>query len=722
MIRRLLALVLAATFIGGSLTGMESQEFSDPVQVSLFAREDGVQAGRPFLVAIELKMEDHWHSYWKNPGDAGLPTEIEWTLPEGFTVGQVQWPCPKRFANDMGVGFGYENDTYVIAEIIPPKTIASDNVNLDVLVNWMACYDACVPGQSSASASLPVIDSTPFVTEQWSDHVAHSEGMLPRPGLDVKVVENDGHWILSFAGDAHDIGDAYFFAEDGGIVDLEADQSLSCEGGRCELKLLASSDGVPTLEELRGVLKVGNSESSTSWQVATPVMGKSAPAEEKAASLSFGLAILLAFAGGMILNLMPCVLPVISFKVMSFINLANESRKEIFKHSFAFFWGIMISFWALASVMLVLRSYGQAVGWGFQLQEPLFVGILAVLLFVFAMSLFGVFEFGTKLSAMAGKGDVKNQRKSGGVVGSFFSGVLATAVATPCTGPFLGATLGFAVTLPAFSAMLIFTAMAAGLAIPYMLFAVFPNLLRYMPKPGAWMETFKQAMGFIIMATVLWMVWIFSALTASFAVLMLLVAFLCAAFASWIFGRWGAPVKKRPVRLASTIIAVALLGLSLHQVVLATSFSSGMGESLAHTPLAGGVRDTVRSKTQWQPFSAEALEEYRAQGIPVFVDFTAKWCLICQANKVVLHSEEVMQQFAEMGVVTMVADWTRNDPAITKELKRFGRTGVPLYVVYGPDKSQEPKILPQMLTADIVTGSINEMLDSPAASSHVAEK
>lgn len=717
MMKRLVALFMAATLLGSSLMGMDDFGFSDPVQVAVVAREDGVQAGRPFLVAVELKMEEHWHSYWKNPGDAGLPTEIEWTLPEGFSVGQVQWPCPKRFANDMGVGYGYENDTYVIAEIIPPQNIASDQVQLGVRVDWMACYDACVPGQSSAEVSLPVIHTTPFVTEQWSEHVAHSEGLLPRQGLDVAVSESDGHWILSFAGDSHDIGGAYFFAEDGGIVDLEAEQALSCEGGRCELKLLASSDSISSLEELRGVLKLGNSESFTSWNVATPVLSQAAG--ETKASLSFGLALLLAFAGGMILNLMPCVLPVLSFKVMSFIQLANESRKEIFKHSFAFFWGIMISFWVLASVMLTLRSYGQSVGWGFQLQEPLFVGILAVLLFVFAMSLFGVFEFGTKLSALAGKGDVKNQRKKGGIIGSFFSGVLATAVATPCTGPFLGATLGFAVTLPTFSAMLIFTAMAAGLAIPYMVFAVFPSLLKYMPKPGAWMETFKQVMGFIIMATVLWMVWIFSALTASFAVFMLLVAFLCAAFASWIFGRWAAPVKKRSVRLTSTVIALALLGLSLHQVTVATRFSSGMGETLAHTPLAGGVRNTAKGHALWQPFSAEALEEYRAKGVPVFVDFTAKWCLICQANKVVLHSEEMAQKFAEMGVVTMVADWTRNDPAITQELKRFGRTGVPLYVIYGTDNAQEPKILPQMLTADIVSGSLNEMLDSTA--SHVAE-
>lgn len=714
---------VTGTALATEETSQEFVDLADPVQVALVAKEEGVLAGRPFKVAVSLRMVKDWHSYWKNPGDTGMPPEIQWTLPQGFTVRAVKWPCPERFSSEMGVSFGYQGSIYVIAEIIPPESLTINTVPIDAQVSWMACYDSCVPGTSSAHLSLPVVSSEPAVTKQWIDEVSSSERALPRDDLKAELIKRDGQWILAFGG-MDSVKEAYFFAEQSGVLDHNADQQLSCQEGRCELKLLAAGDRIHSLEQLRGVLRLGSSRDSNatslSWEVAVPVREEAAP--PSAPSLSFAVALLLAFAGGLILNLMPCVLPVISFKVMSFIQLAAEKRKEIFKHSFAFFWGIMISFWALSSIMLILRAYGQSVGWGFQLQEPLFVGILAVLLFAFAMSLFGLFEFGTSISALAGKGDVKSHRKKGSLTGSFFSGVLATAVATPCTGPFLGATLGFAVTLPSFAALLIFTSMALGLATPYMLFAVFPSLLRFMPKPGAWMETFKQMMGFVIMATVLWLVWIFSALTVGFAVCLLLSALLAIGLAAWIFGKWGSAAKGRLSRSLSTVISLVLMVVALNQVLIATRYSSGMGDALAHTPLAGGVRSAPDSHVAWQPFSAEALAQYREKGIPVFVDFTAKWCLICQANKIVLHSEEVARQFAKRGVVTMVADWTRNDPEITRELKSFGRTGVPLYVLYGPVKKEAPLILPQMLTSSVLESSLDELFElSGGRRSEVAE-
>lgn len=407
----------------------------------------------------------------------------------------------------------------------------------------------------------------------------------------------------------------------------------------------------------------------------------------------FGIAVSLAFLGGLVLNLMPCVLPVISFKVMGFVQMAKESRAAILRHSLAFFVGVLLSFWGLAGVLLALRAYGQSVGWGFQLQEPLFVGLLAIALLIFGLSLFGVFELGTGMSAWAGKEEAITQKKFSGLTGSFLSGVLATAVATPCTGPFLGTTLGFAVTLPSSLAMIVFTAMATGMSMPYLLVAFVPGALRYFPKPGAWMVTFREIMGFVIMLTVLWLVWVFLALTAPLSVFLLLSAFVSAAIACWVFGKWGHAARASVPRMIGIVLAAVFM-------------TSGLCEVVAASRISSDPKEHQQDASAWETFSAEKLEKYRREGVPVFVDFTAKWCLICQANKVALHADSVVKKFSEKGVVRMTADWTKNDPFITQELKKLGRSGVPLYVLYVPGET-EPQVLPQVLTPDVVTNSLD---------------
>ena len=394
--------------------------------------------------------------------------------------------------------------------------------------------------------------------------------------------------------------------------------------------------------------------------------------------------------------MMPCVLPVVSFKILSFVKLAGQSRKITLRHGLAFGAGVMVSFWILAGIMLILQAYGRSAGWGFQLQEPLFVAILAAVLTIFGLSLFGVFELGVSMTALAGSGQSSGKTEYGS---SFFSGVLATAVATPCTGPFLGSAIGFAVTLPAYQSLLIFTFLGFGMALPYLLLAYFPQWLRFVPKPGEWMMTFKVIMGFLMLGTVLWLLWVFGAQTGALGIIILLWALFFLSFGCWIYGKWSPPVNTRLTRWIS--YAFAGLCFCIGSYIISYSVSP---EIAAASSLQQAHEDKI-----WQPFSETKVANLRQKGIPVFVDFTAKWCLICQTNHLVLSTPEVEARFAELGVVRMKADWTKNDAKISAALRKFGRNGVPLYVLYSPDPSVPPQILPQVLTPDIVLSHLKNL-------------
>lgn len=417
-----------------------------------------------------------------------------------------------------------------------------------------------------------------------------------------------------------------------------------------------------------------------------------AASNESGADESILLAILFAFIGGMILNLMPCVLPVLSLKIMGFIKQAGEEKSKLRKHGLAFTFGVLISFWALAGLLLILRAGGEYLGWGFQLQSPSFVIVLSVLLFLFGLSLFGVFEIGVTLTAVG-----QNTPKGSTYTGSFFSGILATIVATPCTAPFMGSALGFALSQPAYVSMLIFTALGLGMALPYVLLTSIPALLKYVPKPGAWMETFKQFMGFLMVATVLWLIWVLSLQTGAEGVLILLGSLLLVSLSGWIYGRWSVLHKslktRRIAQLISGLILAGALALSL-MYIKPVSASTGS----VHT----------QGLIEWQTFSPELVAQLRSEKKPVFIDFTAAWCLSCQVNeKVAFGSEEVQKAFAAKGIAALKADWTNKDEVIAKELAKFGRNSVPLYVLYLPDK--EAVLLPEILTPDIVLGYLKDL-------------
>lgn len=700
-----------------SIYANTSDSQKEPVQTILLCEEETIQPGRSFWVAVQLKLGKGWHTYWKNPGDSGMGPQIKWSLPQGFRIDSVEWPVPKRMTLNSAVGFGYEEEAILLARITSPALV-NNPVEIGADIKWVACDDAsCLPGGIKVSTSIPVSAREPLPNPKFKD--IFSRGRLALPEKDsnkISAARQAQNLIVLEVESSENIVKADFFPEESNRIDssIEATLVKDAANTRNYKIILQESEESKKQQMLQGVLVLQEEGNKilAAYEI-NQLLGNKASEETAMASLGkkwtnfdtlsltspqetggFWLALGFAFIGGLILNLMPCVLPVISFKILSFVKLSGQSRSLVFKHGLAFSSGVLMSFWTLAGILLALQAYGHAVGWGFQLQEPLFVAILAAIIFLFGLSLFGVFEIGLSLVSAAGQAQVGQPRE--GLNSSFFSGVLATAVATPCTGPFLGTAVGLAFTMPASLALLVFTSLALGMCSPYLLLGAFPGLLRFLPKPGNWMIVFKQVMGFLMIATVLWLLWVFSAQTGSSGMILLLAGLLFMSLGSWIYGQWGTPLSKFVTRGIAYTFALAFLT---------------AGGVLTYN--ASKMKDISQllytAENKWEPFSKERVAQLRQQGTPVFIDFTAKWCLICQANHLVLSGESVEKKFSDLGVVKMKADWTSNDPEISEELRKFGRNSVPLYLLYGNDSEAKPKILPQVLTPEIVLSHLDLM-------------
>lgn len=725
----------------------ESFSKPDQMQAALIFEEETIQPGHPFWVGVHLKLKDKWHSYWKNPGDAGMAPVMEWSLPEGFSVGPVMWPVPQKFSVNGVIGLGYEGEPILLAQIIPPQSIASESADIGVKLRWVVCSDSeCVIGESETNGKRLIAADEPKVSHETKSLFSQARERLPQKYANAEAIrsENFIELKIQLPNDSADHSKAHvvFYPEENNLIDQSIDPTISPQTDLSQnhyAVTLKIADEQTKSQQLKGVLVfqdndkkqvshafdieaqiidkqdttfIGMIDLPQKAQYLTSLVGATAskfihPDAEFNGGL--GLALLLAFVGGMILNLMPCVLPVISFKILSFVKLAGQSRSLTFKHGLAFSLGVLISFWVLAGILLVLQTYGHAVGWGFQLQEPLFVGILAALLLIFSLSMFGIFEIGTSVTSLAGQATSAGSRSV--FFGSFLSGVLATAVATPCTGPFLGTAVGYAVTLPAALSLLIFTSLGLGMAFPYLLLAAFPKLLRFLPKPGSWMVTFKELMGFVMLASVLWLVWVFGAQTGSESVFFLLAGFFCLALGCWIYGKWGSSLSSRASRTFGILFAASCFLAGGYIIIHSTSWpveQEAGSQEIAHV-----------EGSEWEAFSPARIAELQSQGKPVIVDFTAKWCLICQANHLVLTSDDVDQKFNDLGVVRMKADWTKRDAVITEALRQYGRNSVPLYLLYGPDPTKPPEILPQVLTPDIVLEHLKNMENGIVVSSEV---
>ena len=697
---------------------------SEPVKAAILSENVNFKAGVPFWVAIRLNMDDHWHVYWKNPGDTGMPLSIVWELPQGFKADSFEWPYPKKMDADSFVGFGYEKEVYFLTRITPPEKLNTPgNYPLKASITYLVCSDsACLPGEGEVQMVLPLTQTQPVPNKFAATAFAKAREDLPKTTATFEAQRLNDLIQLGVTSSEPLVGkimQAYFFPEKGQSIDYHVNAVVS-EGDRAGSYSVALKEksSLSRTNMLKGVLVLttqdANQKTKTeALEVSVPIFDRSQgeellvandlgsktidvplPATEEGFDGGLGMALILAFIGGMILNLMPCVLPVISFKILSFVKMAGQSRKLIMQHGISFSMGVLISFWTLAAALIILQAYGHAVGWGFQLQEPIFVALLAAVLLIFSLSMFGLFEMGVKVGSLAGQ--LQHQGAKEGLGASFLSGVLATVIATPCTGPFLGTAVGFAMTLPYYLSLLIFTSLGLGMAFPYMILSAYPQLMRFLPKPGAWMETFKQLMGFLMLASVLWLVWVFGAQTSSMGIVILLAAFFLMSIACWIYGRWGTPMHSRISKIISITLASILLLCGFYALTFATSDQISPSQTNEHVASAEGV---------WEEFSPERLAELKAKGIPVFIDFTAKWCLICQANHMVLTAGDVHAKFNDLGVVRMKADWTKKDAVITEELRKFGRNSVPLYVLYNGE-DEKPAILPQVLTPGIVLDNL----------------
>ena len=700
-----------------------SEASPGPLAVEFISEHNSIQPNQPFWVGFRFQFAEGWHTYWKNPGVVGAAPKVTWHLPEGFQYSSIQWPFPKKFHSSLGVSFGYDSEELLLVKITPPpKLTIGDLITLEADLHWVACKDSCVPGVFSSKLALPVTEtvdeSSPFKT-------AFQKGFnkLPNQLKDVKLSYKNQKIELNFLEESKKFTKAYFFPEKEGVIDILKPQKFFPKTNQLALPIKKESLGGG--KKIKGVLlatskslnskKDGNDGDdkddgfvSKAWEIEESIVegiSEIIGIQSTEGKENYSTLLLFAFIGGLILNLMPCVFPVISFKIMGFIQLAREDRKKVFFHGILFSLGILVSFWILTALLLFLQSSGQLVGWGFQLQEPIFVAILSVIFFVFALNLFEVFELGLFFSSEA-------NRASGnftGYFGSFFSGILATVVATPCSGPFLGVALGAAVLLEPWMALLVFTSMGLGMAFPYLLFSLFPFLLRLFPKPGPWMVTFRQLMGFFLLGTVLWLIWVLADQTGEKTVFLLLETFFSLALACWVYGKWGGFNRGKVCRFIGRLLALVLIIISgsfFIQVVQSKEKAKEVTVEV-EDEAEGTFQDQIEEKEgakeqkEWIDFSPERVEVLIKAKKPFFIDFTAKWCLLCQANKWALNSKRVKNNFLKKGVVFMRADWTKQDPVITEALGKFSRNSVPLYVLY-TGKEEKPIILPQVLTSDII--------------------
>jgi thiol:disulfide interchange protein DsbD len=664
------------------------------VIVQLMNEEFAVYAPDAIDAGVYFKLEPGWHVYWKNAGDSGEPPKIDWTLPKGIQAQPMQFPAPKRLPLGPLMDFGYENEVLFPVRLLVDSTLKpGSTINLAAKVSWLVCREVCIPGKANLELDVPVAGGKPAGNGIVIDLFKRLESTLPTPlpaqSRAVFQTTPTGFRLAVETGQRET--SAEFFPADQDIVDNPAPQKLTptAKGFVLDLKKDANLSANPA--QLKGVLELSGGRA---YDIAAIPGTVSSAAAGGAPSLAWGLLVRatgLAFLGGLLLNLMPCVFPVLFLKGLALVHTGHKQLHNLRTHGLVYALGILVSFWALVGALLGLRAAGATLGWGFQFQSPVFLALMAGLLFFLGLSLAGQFEIGLTLTSAGGSLAQKQ-----GYSGSFFTGVLAVVVATPCTAPFMGAAVGYALAQSAAVTFAVFTALALGLAAPYVALTLHPAWTRLLPKPGAWMEVLRQAVAVPIFATVIWLAW---ALTRGYGA-GLLVSLLCSllllAVAGWFLGRWPA------TRWATVVAALIVLG------VIAV-------DALAPKRLVEPVFDAGHVLTAgintggWQPWSAEAVSRYQAEGRPVFVDFTASWCLSCQVNeRVALQQPQVQQAFKDANVALLRADWTRGDDAITQALTAMGRSGVPAYALYIPGQS-EPELLPEALTPGIVTDALAKL-------------
>lgn len=646
------------------------------VEVELISESTALHSGDN-TVALRIKPESGWHTYWLNPGDTGQATLLRWQLPDGISAGDIQWPYPSRFKVGNLINYGYGEETlHLVTLHVADKVLRAAQQSLRAEARWLVCAEICIPGRAELTLTLPVAKQAQS-NPRWQSAFENARRRLPaHPDLSALYDIKDGALSLSVGGlDLHDAR-VSFFPLTRDLLKLDAEPRQKISNGLWTLTQALAEGELPTLTRVEGVLLAERAGSTQAYAIAAQAGHVAAVAADSGHSLL--LILFFALIGGLILNLMPCVFPVLSLKALALVQHRDTHHHEQRRHALAYTAGVLASFAVVAGVLIALRAGGDAIGWGFQLQSSVFVAALAYLLFALGLSLSGVVEFGGRFMGIGQKLATRS-----GLSGSFFTGVLATVVASPCSAPFMGTALGYAATQAAPMALLIFLALGLGLALPFLLLGFFPRLGAWLPRPGAWMQTFKQAMAFPLYLSVVWLVWIVMQQSGNDAAALTLIGLVLVTFALWLWHRSG--------RFAAALKILALL--------LALAL-------LAHPALRPSAATlTTQQHADAEPYSEERLAALRAEHRTAFVNLTADWCLTCKLNeRTTLQSDAVQKAFAEQGVTVLVGDWTRADPVITQTLARFGRDGVPLYLLYA--KGGEPRVLPQILTPKIVLDAL----------------
>jgi thiol:disulfide interchange protein DsbD len=694
---------LAALLAGWpTASGASPPPADELVQAELLAEPAAVKPGEPFWIGVRLRIKDHWHVYWRNPGDSGEAVAINWRLPAGFAADPIAWPTPQRIAIAHLLNFGYEGEVTLLTRITPPAALdAAAPVTIAADATWLVCETECIPGEASLSLSLPVTEpGTPAAPDATSTaSFDATRRALPQPSPwgarmqlapDTLTLEVGAKGLTPEA-----VRSAFFFPYAETLVQHAAPQQLSVTRDGLVLRLKRSALSTAAPANVGGVLLVeealGTTTAKQAFELANVTLGP-APTSYEGASLAAVLqAVLLALLGGVILNLMPCVFPVLSIKVLALIEQAGGSRSEVRRHGAAYTGGVLLAFTALGVVLLSARAAGAEVGWGFQLQSPAAVALLAYLLLAMALSLSGVFHLGSSLQGL-GQGLTRRS----GLGGSFFTGVLAAVVATPCTAPFMGTAVGFSLTQPAPLALAVILALGLGLALPFLALTLAPQLISRLPRPGAWMETLRQLLAFPVYATVAWLVWVLGQQVGPAGLFAVLAGLVLVGLAAWSFnaaqsaGGWGR-------RLATGAFATSLVG-----IAAAVAMERNGGEPAPQSA----------SSARAERFTQARLDALIAERRPVFVNMTAAWCITCLVNeRAALASEAVQSAFAAKDIAYLKGDWTTRNPEITRLLEKHGRSGVPLYLVYAG--GAEPVVLPQILTPATVLGEIDRIPDPP---------
>lgn len=661
----------------------------------LLSEVKSIQPGQKFSVALALSHPLGWHSYYQNPGGIELPPSISWKLPPGFVAGDIQWPTPEltepSFQMDAAapeVSYTYShNQAFLIVDLTVPNdpALVGTSVTIAAEAKWQICQKSCKNESAQLTLTLPVAAASEVDADTQPRFAAARAKSAPLSTWEYEAVQDGGAIQLRIAG-APTLAEAHFIADQNMITPL-ASMTARAEDDEQVMDLKTRQElfsGTETSKSavLSGILRYRDADGEKAVRVpAITITRAAAPAMPFGRFLSvvFGM-----FLGGLILNLMPCVFPVIGIKILGFVQQAGQDRRKIIFHGLIFTAGVLASFGILSGILYAARqaTVTQDLGWGYQLQDPYVVLGLMMLMFVMALNLFGVFEIGTSATSVGGKWQSQQ-----GLAGSFFSGFLATVVATPCSGPFLGAAIGAAIVLPAYQFFLAFTSMAIGLATPYLVLSIYPDLVKWLPRPGAWMETMKQGMSFLLFATAGYLLWVYAGLIDLDHMLQPIFGLTGVAMAAWIYGRWC--TISRPAQVRRIAAAVALL-LAVGSICYAAIIKKGM---------------------EWETWSEERVEELLEEGRPVYVDFTAKWCLTCQVNKSQAYSDEVVALMKERGIVPMKADKTKPNPAIEAKLAELRRTAIPVNVLYVPD--QEPIITPEVLTSSYLLELFREKTPSP---------